>query len=158
MPQHAPPHGQPEIGGRHPVCIPEPRGTQRSAEPDRDVAVALAAAKLGVTLWMTCTHDSQEHAVTDPALVAGYEAGQGIYQAVCDHLVSPQTAATTTSARCRRCEDRLQDQARDQPDPRWMQWLRDLTGAEATPWEVRTNQDQRIHRKPANQERSHDSH
>lgn len=133
MPQHAPPHsqcGQPEGGHRDPVCIPEPRGTQRSAEPDHDVAVALAAAKLGVTLWMTCAYDGQEHAVTDPALVAGYEAGQGTYQAVCDHPVTPKTGVTAASARCKRCGDWLQDQAKDQPDPQWMHWFRDLGRAE----------------------------
>jgi hypothetical protein len=127
MTQHAPPLGPQDRPSRDTgettQIIPQARTAQRDDVSAHEVSVTLAAAQLGVSIWMACEQDGHRHAVTDPAFVAGCESGQGTYHAVCDHVITPIPAS---GARCGPCEHWLQDRARDQPEPHWMRWVHPL--------------------------------
>jgi hypothetical protein len=99
---------------------------QQDAAPPHEVAVALAAAQLGVSIWMGCAEDGREHAVTDPAFVAGHQDSQGTYRALCHHLVTLTASAPTPRVRCESCKSWLLDRARNEPEPHWMRWVHAL--------------------------------
>jgi hypothetical protein len=82
---------------------------------------------------MSCADDGREHAVTDPAFVAGHQDSQGTYRAVCHHLVTPTSPAPTPRARCASCKHWLLDRARNEPEPHWMRWVHALINPVAEP-------------------------
>ncbi|MGH3797439.1 MAG: hypothetical protein ACRDSP_21430 [Pseudonocardiaceae bacterium] len=52
---------------------------------------------------LTCTVDGQAHLVSDDAAAAGILAGQGIYTALCGHLVHVAAMASSAGPQCPRC-------------------------------------------------------
>jgi hypothetical protein len=51
------------------------------------------------SLWMTCTGDGREHAVSD----AQFAVGRGRYLARCGHLVVPGSLCAPPGSACRTC-------------------------------------------------------
>ncbi len=52
---------------------------------------------------MTCTEDHREHVVTDQAFLAGQRTQQGVYHALCGHLVAPRALTAPPGQRCPHC-------------------------------------------------------
>lgn len=53
--------------------------------------------------WVGCVLDGADHAVTQLELAAGVHRGDGRYEAVCGHVVTPVSMLQPPGAPCHRC-------------------------------------------------------
>lgn len=55
----------------------------------------------GLAVWITCVSDRREHAVSESDFAAG--VADGLYRAVCGHVVLPRALVSPCGPRCSAC-------------------------------------------------------
>lgn len=56
-----------------------------------------------LVVWMTCSVDGRDHAVTGSHADTASERERGIYAAVCGRLVAPKSMVSPPGPRCQAC-------------------------------------------------------